>query len=386
MNMNNFIFRTVGTIINEQGGAANLGKMVAELGYQKVLLVSDSGTVKAGHLEKISAGLQSNSISAASYLEVGPDPSEEMVLAAVAAGRRGECQLVVGIGGGSAMDVAKAAAVLLRTNCSLADIYGIDQIRGGRLPLILVPATAGTGSEVTASSVISSASGKKNVAIDATLYPDIALLDVDMVRTMPRQIATTTGVDAVVHAIEAFTSATRKNPISDMLACEALRYLLNNLEPSIRDDAEDEIRSRVLLGAMLAGQAFANATVAAVHAFAYGLAEGFHLPHGLSNSLVMVPVLQYNAAKEPELYGQLAKNVFPENLSLGDAEAAEAFIARLRQLLVAVGLDQRLRDFGIARSDLPELARSVSGLTRLLNNNPRPIDYDGALQIFSEAY
>ena len=254
------------------------------------------------------------------------------------------------------------------------------------LPLILIPTTAGTGSEVTASSVISSAGGKKNVAIDATLYPDIALLDVDMIKTMPRQIATTTGIDAIVHAIEGYTSATKKNPISDMLACEALRYLLGNIEASVSPDATDDIRSRMLLGAMLAGQAFANATVAAVHAFAYALAEGFHLAHGLSNSLVLVPVLKFNIAKFPELYGQLSKAVLPEAGQLSDAAAADLFVARLEDVMAAIGLDKRLRDFGIGKGDLEALAKVTSGLERLLNNNPRPISYDEALEIFTQAF
>ena len=384
--MNNFKFQTVRTIINEQGGVSGLGRLIAELEYASALIVTDSGIVKAGHLARIEAGFSAAGIAAAYYPDIGPDPQESMVLAAVEAGRAAGCDCVIGIGGGSVMDVAKAASVLLKTGCSLNEIYGVEQIKGGRLPLILIPTTAGTGSEVTASSVISSADGKKNVAIDATLYPDIALLDVDMIKTMPRQIATTTGIDAIVHAIEGYTSATRKNPISDMLACEALRYLLGNIEASVADDATDDIRSRMLLGAMLAGQAFANATVAAVHAFAYALAEGFHLAHGLSNSLVLVPVLKFNIAKFPELYGQLSKAVLPEAGQLSDAAAADLFVARLEDVMAAIGLDKRLRDFGIGEGDLEALAKVTSGLERLLNNNPRPISYDDALEIFTQAF
>ena len=304
----------------------------------------------------------------------------------MATGRDAACECVIGIGGGSVMDVAKAASVLLKTGCALDEIYGNGQIRGGRLPLILIPTTAGTGSEVTASSVISAADGRKNVAIDPTVYPDIALLDVDMISTMPRQIATTTGIDAVVHAIEAYTSATRKNPISDMLAAEALRYLLENIEASVQDNATDDIRSRMLLGSMLAGQAFSNATVAAVHAFAYALAEKFHLAHGLSNSLVLVPVLKFNIVAEPGLYGQLAKAVFAGIGNLSDGEAADFLVAELEKILAAISLNKRLRDYGIAREDLGSLAKAASGLERLLNNNPRPIGYDDALEIFARAF
>lgn len=159
--MKNFTFQTVKTIIHEQGIVSQLGKLIMKHGYEKVLLVSDAGIVKAGHLEKIKTSFAQSNITAASYLDVGPDPDESMVMAAVDAGRSIGCELVVGIGGGSAMDVAKAAAVLLKTGKNLEDIYGIDQVGGERLPLFLIPTTAGTGSEVTASSVISSASGKR---------------------------------------------------------------------------------------------------------------------------------------------------------------------------------------------------------------------------------
>lgn len=207
-----------------------------------------------------------------------------------------------------------------------------------------------------------------------------------MIKTMPRHVATTTGADAMVHAIEAYTSATRKNPLSDMLACEALRYLMNNIEESLKPEAAEEIRSKMLLGAMLAGQAFANATVAAVHAFAYGLAEGFHLPHGLSNSLVLVPVLKFNAEEVPELYGELARNVLPETIHMDDRTAADTFIAKVETLLSLLDLNKNLREYGITEADLAPLTRSVAGLERLLNNNPRPITYDDALGIFQSVY
>lgn len=384
--MQDFRFNTVKTIINEKGGVAKIGELVARLGHQCVLVVADAGIVKAGHLDRMTHSLSASGIRSVPYNEVGPDPKESMVYGAVAKANPEKVDCVIGIGGGSVLDVAKAAAVLLKSGGSLEEIYGIEMVRGGRLPLILIPTTAGTGSEVTSSSVISHESGKKNVIIDPTLLPDIALLDVDLVSTMPQQVAITTGIDAIVHAIEAYTSVTKKNPISDMLACEALRYLMGNLEASVQSGGDPDAQSRMLLGSMLAGQAFTNASVSAVHAFAYALAEGFHLPHGLSNALVLLPIMKFNVSGSPEVYGQLAKAVFPELSGQTDAEAANCLIERLQSLLEAVALNKRLREFGIQKGDLESLAKSASGLDRLLRNNPRKIGYDDAMHIFATAF
>lgn len=372
--------------MNEPGGVADFSRIISPLGYEKLLILADRGIAEAGLLDKLLQGLETSRTEITTYTDIGPDPKESMVLESVVAAQGCSADCIVGIGGGSVMDVAKLTAVIAKSGCRLNDIYGIDQIKGGRLPLILIPTTAGTGSEATSSSVISNEHGKKNVVIDSTLYPDIALLDVDMLATIPQSIISTTGVDAIVHAIEAFTSATGKNPISDMLACEALRYLLANIEEGFRLPASPDSRSRMLLGSTLAGQAFANSSVAAVHAFAYALAEKFHLPHGLSNSLVLIHILRFNIGKRLELYGTLSRAVFPEIVAADDAEAADYLVRKLEDILRAVELDKGLREFDIPEGDLEELARLAAGQERLLNNNPCPIDYSEALQIFRAAY
>lgn len=384
--MNNFKFTTVSTIINEPGGVSNISSIISPLGYRKILVVADNGITKAGHLGKLLQGLERSGIEYVTYADVGQDPKESMVLDAVVLATNNNVDCVVGLGGGSVLDVAKVTAVMSKTKCVLGDIYGIGQIKGGRLPLILIPTTAGTGSEVTCSAVISNQSGKKNVAIDPTLYADIALLDVEMLGTMPQNIISTTGIDAIVHAIEAYTSATKKNPISDMLACEALRYLIGNIEASFMEDATVENRAQMLLGSTLAGQAFINASVSAVHAFAYALAEKYHLPHGLSNSLVLIHILKFNIANSADLYGRLAKSIFPEAEDKTAIEAANYLVERLESILEAVELNKGLHEFNIKQEDLKELAKLATGQVRLLNNNPCAIDYADALQIFESAF
>lgn len=384
--MNDFTFNTVKMIINQRGGAAQLGSLIKDLGYSRVLLIADPGILEAGHASRLAQSITALGLHCFTFHDVGPDPTEAMVIAATAFAQKNHVECIIGIGGGSVMDVAKASAALCKPGTRLEEIYGLQQVKNGRLPLILVPTTAGTGSEVTASTVISHETGKKNVAIDPVLCADIALLDVELLNTMPRRIATTTGVDAIVHAIEAYTSVTKKNPISDMLACEALRLLMGNLIPSLQDQAPIEYRANVLLGSMLAGQAFSNSSVSAVHAFAYALAEKYHLPHGLSNSLVLIPLLKFNVVTAAAVYGKLGKAVFPEILDRTDAQAADYFIGQLENLLRQADLDKQLREFGVTQQAIPVLAEISSGMERLLNNNPRKIDYAAAEQIFSEAY
>jgi alcohol dehydrogenase class IV len=383
--MKNFSFNTVRTIINEKGGLSRSGELAIRLGCSSVMVVADEGILQAGHVDKLIDSLTKASIAYSVYHGVGSDPTEDMVYEATKKAVEQQSDCFIGIGGGSVMDVAKAAAVLARSGGLLESIYGIDRISMGRLPLILIPTTAGTGSEVTASSVISHESGKKNVVIDPLLCPDIALLDVDLLSSMPTRIATSTGVDAIVHAIEAYTSVNKKNPISDMYACEALRLLINNLIPSITLPDPEKSRANMLLGSMLAGQAFTNSSVSAVHAFAYALAEGFHLPHGLSNALVLIPLLKFNCVTETSIYAKLAKEVFPSTLGFSDRQAADYFINQLAEIIEKASLNKKLSEFGVKEKDIPTLALASASMERLLQNNPRRIDYEAALEIFSSA-
>lgn len=386
--MNSFTFSTVKTIIKQRGGGQKTGELLAKNGCRNILVVTDKGLAATGHLETITNSVKKAGSASICYPDVVSDPSEKVVLEAVEQARKHQVDGIVGIGGGSALDTAKAVAVLAKSEIPLPEIYGFDQIKDGRLPLFLIPTTAGTGSEVTASTVISNDKGQKNVALDPALYADIALLDADFLNTMPYSIATTTGVDAIVHAIEGYTSRTKRNPLSNMLACQALRLLLQNFLPSLEDDKpnkQNESRERMLLGSMLAGQAFSNSSVSAVHAFAYALAETAHLSHGLSNSLALMPVLRFNISIAPEIYGTLAKESFPEQTSgMGTVEAAEYLLTELENILITINLNKKLHEFNINEKDICEMAKSVSNNERLLNNNPCPITEEDAKNIFQK--
>jgi alcohol dehydrogenase len=283
------------------------------------------------------------------------------------------------------MDVAKLIAVLAASDQPLGDMYGVGKVRGPRLPLVQVPTTAGTGSEVTCVSIVTTGATTKAGVVSPHLYADMAVLDAELTLDLPAPVTAATGIDAMVHAIEAYTSAHKKNPLSDSLARQALALLSANLLRACRDPHDRQAREAMLLGAMLAGQAFANAPVAAVHALAYPLGGHFHVPHGLSNSLVLPHVLRFNADAARELYAELAAIVVPASTGTS-AQRCAAFIDYCAELSPQTGIASRLSEVGVAQGDLDRLADDAMLQTRLLVNNPREVTRADAFAIYQAAY
>ena len=317
---------------------------------------------------------------------VEADPSKETLLAATGAGRTACVTSVVGFGGGSPMDVAKLAAYLLGSGDELDQIWGVNIAQGRRLPLALVPTTAGTGSEATPISVITCEGGVKLAVNSPPLIADWAVLDAELTLGLPAHVTAATGIDAIVHAVEAYTSARLKNPLSDALAREALRLLSTNLLTVIEQPKNLEARSEMLLGAHLAGLAFSNAPVAGVHALAYPLGGLPHLPHGLSNALMLRHVLSHNIEAARELYAELAEVIEPDCAGQGSQARAAFLIERLDDLAHRSGLPLRLRDHGIAFEECPLLGREAMRQTRLLVNNPCEITESDAQRLYEAAW
>ncbi|HDS1733117.1 iron-containing alcohol dehydrogenase [Pseudomonas sp. BP8] len=381
--MSTFTFETTPRVICEVDGALRLGSLCRELGAERVLLVSDPGLQRAGLLDAPMQALRDAGVEVTLYSDVQADPPEASVLDAVAAGRACRAQAVIGLGGGSSLDTAKLVALLCGHEQALADIYGINLAKGPRLPLIQVPTTAGTGSEVTAVAIVTTPSHEKKGVVSPLLYPDIALLDARLTVGLPAAVSAMTGVDAMVHAIEAYTSKHKKNVLSDGLALQALRLLGGNLDRVLAEPGDLQARSNMLLGSMLAGMAFANAPVAAVHALAYPLGGHFHVPHGLSNALVLVPVLNFNRSVAQALYAELAPTVLPGERFDDPAQACEAFIAFMTALVQRMPFAQRLGEVGVSEADLDRLSDDAMKVERLLINNPRPVSRDDARAIYA---
>ena len=385
--MSDFLFSTVSDVLSGPGSSAQLGDMAAGMGIRRALVVTDPGIIKFGLLDAAVANLEANNIALNIYADVVADPPESVVLDAVGAAQEFGCDGVIGFGGGSSMDVAKLLAVLITGEQPLADIYGVDQITGGRLPLIQVPTTAGTGSEATMVSIITTGETTKAGVVSRTLLADKIILDAGLTTGLPPAVTAATGIDAMVHAIEAFTTKNKKNPLSDMLAREALRLMAGNIETAVKQGDNLEARSAMLLGAMLAGQAFANAPVAAVHALAYPLGGNYHIPHGLSNSLVLPHVLRFNGLEAGHQYAELAPIILPGKTLPEDPLAVTELLATyFLELAADLGLQTTLRQMNIDEADLPMLAEQAMLQQRLLINNPRDVSFDDALAIYQQAF
>jgi alcohol dehydrogenase len=381
--MNDFQFATVPRVICEAGAAQQLADYCKDLGISCPLVVTDPGLIAINLVPPLLDAMTQSGIDYCLFDRVAEDPPEAVVYSAVDAGTR--CDGVIGLGGGSSMDVAKVVATLLGGPQRLSEMYGVDQVRQHRIPLILVPTTAGTGSEVTPVAVITTGETTKAGVSSRRLLPDLAVLDVELTMNLPSRITAMTGIDAMVHAIEAYTSKHKKNPVSDMLAREALRLLAGALPKVLADGSSQDARRDMLLGAHLAGQAFANAPVAAVHALAYPLGGHFHIPHGLSNSLVLVPVLRFNATEAQALYAELADCVLP-GVRGDQATRCELFISELAALIRLSGLPTNLADADVPEAALSKLASDAMLQQRLLVNNPRAVTETDALAIYQAAY
>lgn len=383
---NPFTFSTVPHLICEPGATRRIGALLSQQfpAARRALLVTDAGFQRTGLVEPALSSLREAGFAVNVFSGVVADPPEAVVLQAVADARDQETDLVIGFGGGSSMDVAKLIAVLADSEQELKTMYGIGNVKGKRLPLVQIPTTAGTGSEVTPISIVTTGATTKMGVVSPQLYADLAILDAELTAGLPPKVTAATGIDAMVHAIEAYTTRHKKNPLSDMLACQALKLLSSNIVAACEDGKNLQVRQAMLLGAMLAGQSFANAPCAAVHALAYPIGGIFHVPHGLSNSLVLPHVLRFNAPHAAAHYAELADIVAP-GVTGSDEARTIALIEQMEQIAVRTGIEVQLRQVGITESDLDRLADDAMLQTRLLTNNPCEITRADARAIYAAA-
>ena len=385
--MSHFQFQTVSNIISGLGSIYELKQLLQQQPYKKLLLVTDAGMIQQQlHLPIIEI-LETIQLDYVIYSSVQADPPEHIVLDAVQFAKNEKVDIVLGFGGGSSLDVAKVIAILVypQQQQTLSDLYGINNVKQPRLPLFLVPTTAGTGSEVTPISIVTTGETTKTGIVSPVLFADVAILDATFTQNLPAHITAATGIDAMVHAIEAYTSKIKKNPYADMLAKQALKLLNHNLSLVLADGQNLAARQNMLVGSMLAGQAFANAPVAAVHALAYPLGGHFHISHGHSNALVLTEVLKFNAPHAKQYYAELMCWLDPKSTGCTDG-LCDLFIDHMQNHLDKSGLVLKLKDLNVAENMLEQLASDAMLQTRLLQNNPRELTQQDALQIYQAIY
>ncbi len=383
--MHAFQFQTTKSILSEVGSTAKIGEIMADMGCKKVAFVTDKIILELGLAKAALDGLKDAGIAVHIIDEVVADPPEAMILKAVDEAKGEGVDGVVSVGGGSSMDTAKLIAVLVGSDQPIEEMYGVGLVKGGRLPMVLAPTTAGTGSEVTPISIVTTGTNEKKGVVSHQLLPDWAILDAELTVGLPAHVTAATGIDAMVHAIEAYTSKHKKNIVSDTLARQALDLLGNSIHTACHAPGDREARSNMLLGSMLAGMAFANAPVAAVHALAYPLGGHFHVPHGLSNALVLPYVLDFNMSEASGLYSELAPIIFRDTADKSDAEKCAAMVEGFKKMGPELGMQSKLAEVGVNHNHLPMLAEDAMKQQRLLVNNPREMTYEAALDIYTQA-
>ena len=390
MTLNNFTFNTTSGIRFGSGISVSSSQEISKILGSNILFITDKDLMSLKLTEPTLNQLKKFSSKVEIFEDVEADPSLKTLLKSIEIGKKMNATGVIGFGGGSSMDVAKLTSLILGSNENIEEAWGVSNAKGPRLPLVLVPTTAGTGSEVTPISIITVGEEEKKGVSSPIILPDVAILDPDLTLGLPAHTTAATGIDAMVHAIEGYASANKNNnPISKMLSVEALKLLGGSIEKAVFDGSNLEARGNMLIGAMLAGKSFANSPVAAVHALAYPIGGTFHVSHGLSNSLVLPYVLRFNSAdnKATKDYAELAPFVFPDiNTNQGSQAVCSEFIDKMESLSKKLGLPQKLREVNIPKEACIKMAKDAMKQTRLLVNNPREVTEKDALNIYESAW
>ena len=376
-------FRTPGHIVSGAGCSTEVANDHALRMCKRIMVITDENLVRLGFVERITAPLSTRGVSVVVFDGVEPEPSAATVRNATQIATDEAVDGIIGIGGGSPLDVAKLVALFARSPQPIESTYGVDLAEGTRLPLVLLPTTAGTGSEVTRIAVVTGDGDDKNPILAPQLICDSVYLDAELTLGLPPKITAATGVDAIVHAIESYTSSIRKNAASDQMAMQALQLLYGNIRMAVKEGSNLDARDGMLTGSMLAGLAFANATVGGVHALAYPIGTQFHVSHGASNALVLVPVMRFNMPEAAGPYAEIARLLIAGLDNSSDEQAANQLIDSLENLIEEVGLDTRLGDFGISAADIPELTKGALRQERILSYNFKQLHADDISNVFS---
>jgi len=380
------LFRTTRRILFGLGAVEKTGTEAQLLKTKKVLIVTDPGVIQAGLLQHVEKSLQSVGLPFAIFDGVEADPRIEVVEKSVGKAKKEGIDLIIGFGGGSSLDIAKVTSILITNAGKIDSFFGVDLVPNSGLPVILIPTTAGTGSEVTPIAILSDTREKlKKGIVSPTLFPEVAIIDPKLTVGLPPSVTAFTGMDALTHAIESYYSINATN-LSDLLAFRAMELLSKNIRMAFAHGENLTARSNMMEGSLLAGIAFANAGVGAVHAFAYPLGGEFHLAHGLTNTLMLPYIMRYNILGCPDRFATMARAFGEKVEGLSELDAAEAAVKFVERLSDDLRVPRRLRDVGIPKKAISGLAEAAMKVTRLLANNPRRMTLEDAKAIYKSAY
>jgi alcohol dehydrogenase class IV len=395
-------FYSAGQLVFGKNGTEHCGEILLRLGAKRVFLVTDSFLVESGLMERLHGPLSEAGIWMEMFTGGEPEPSFRVAEECIAAARKFMPDAIIGMGGGSNMDLAKITATVLAHGARPSDYVGEEKVPGPIKPLVCVPTTAGTGSEVSAAAVLTDKENKIKVGILSNyLRPRVAIVDPLLTLSCPAKLTADSGIDALTHAIEAYTAVDNENfplaagehtiyqgrhPLGDCLAEKAIRLIGANLCRAVKEGKDTAPREGMALAATLAGLAFSNVGVALVHALEYPVGGAVHCSHGVGNGLLLPYVMRFNLPARQKAFADIAGFLGENVAGLSEPEAAQRAVTAVERIRSEIGIPTRLRDIGIQKDQLRSLAEKAFSIRRILRVNPRPVTVVDLESILASAY
>jgi alcohol dehydrogenase len=380
------IFETVRRITFGPGSLENLGNEIRRVNGSKVLVVTDPGLKSAGVVDAVAAVLDKAKLSFSVFAEVESDPRVEVALASSAAAKAYSPDVIVGLGGGSSLDIAKVTSVMLANEGPIDKYFGMELVPRPGVPLILIPTTAGTGSEMTSICVLSDTKNKvKKGIVSEHMFARAAILDPQLTLALPPRVTAMTGMDALVHAIESFVGV-RATVFTDTLNLQAIRLVAANLRQAFAQGQNLAARENMLHASCLAGMAFSNTQNGLDHALALAIGGKFHLPHGLLTAFIIPWVMEYNLIAAPGKYIRIAEAFGERTKHLPEIQAARLSVKAVKSLLDDLGISYKLGSYGVPREKFAALAKTTVSAVRLISNNPRTVTEADVISLLETNY
>jgi len=368
------------------GAVKKIGEEARRLDVTRVLIVTDPGVAKAGIAGRVRELLEAAGITTGVYDQVEPEPSVASVERAVAMAEGGGYDAIAGVGGGSAMDTAKGVSLRASNPGPLTQYFGVELVPQTGLPMILVPTTAGTGSEITPNAIFDDTEQRLKAGIVShRLFAQVAIVDPDLTLGVPPAVTAASGIDALTHAIESYI-AVKATPHTDLYALESIRLIGANLRAAVARGSDRAARYGQALGSFYAGISITNAGTGLCHAMAYPLGSAYHVPHGMANALLLPAVLEYNMPADLPKFARIAEALGEITVSLSEREAAQRGVDAVRTLCRDVGLPAGLREAGVPEDALTSFVDGTLSAARLIDNNPRRPTAEAVLQVYRASY
>ncbi len=382
------IFRLPPTILTGAGCIAKIGEEVLKLGSKRVLIITDAILVKLGAVDGVKESLQKKQVEYAVFDDIPTEPTIDYVKAGIKAYRENDCDCIFALGGGSAIDTAKAVSIMLTNDGDISAYMGLDKVKNKGVPLICAATTSGTGSEVTSVTIITDTTNDVKMLIGSSyLIPQVAIADPLMTVSMPKALTAATGMDALCHAIEAYVSL-KASPMSDIFALSAIKLLAGNLRQAWANGNNLEARDKVMMGALKAGVAFSNSSVTLVHGMSRPIGANFHVPHGLSNAVLLSTVMEFSLIANPTRFACVAKAMGENIHGLPDVEAAKLSVHAVKNLISDIQIPS-MQDCGIDAAKLNEKAPLMADAAIASGspgNNPRQVSKDEIIALYKKAF